>query len=199
LSGNNEGRFVEMVAGIAAGNHACEAELVAEFDRAVQLWIRHVVKDPDNAADIYQTVFTLAIGKLRKGELQDAKALPGWMRSLARNQALMWTQRAHPEREQTVPEGISCHQPDPLYQMLRAEQGRHVLALLEELRHPRDKDVLYRSYYLNQDKATICSEMGLDRGQLNRILSRARERYKELFQSSHRANPTPNPTKTKKS
>jgi hypothetical protein len=49
------------------------------------------------------------------------------------------------------------------------------------LGNERDREILLRFYIAEEDKDRIAADHGLTSLQLNRVLHRARQRYKELF------------------
>ena len=53
-------------------------------------------------------------------------------------------------------------------------------ALLNELGQPRDREILQRFYVQEEDKERICNDLHLDGAHFNRVLFRARERFREL-------------------
>ena len=189
---------VALVRRIEAGDAAAEAELVAAFDRTVRLWIRRRIQDADGQAEVFQRVLWTALQKLREGGLDDPRALPGWLRSLTCNQVKMYLTRGDHARFSPLEEEGLSPRPDPLRDLLRREQGALVRELLASLRHPRDREVLYRVYFQGADKQVICEEMGLGRDQLNRVVSRARERFRTLVEGRRGDNLLPFRQKSEK-
>jgi len=64
------------------------------------------------------------------------------------------------------------------------EQARRVRQVLEELGTERDREILRRFYLSSEDKEEICKDWGLSSLQFNRVLCRARERYRELYEAA---------------
>jgi RNA polymerase sigma-70 factor (ECF subfamily) len=57
-----------------------------------------------------------------------------------------------------------------------------VHAMLKELKSSRDRSLLVRYYLQDEDKASICRDLGLSDSTFNVVLFRARERFLELLQ-----------------
>jgi RNA polymerase sigma-70 factor (ECF subfamily) len=57
-----------------------------------------------------------------------------------------------------------------------------VRKLIGELPTDRDQQLLLRFYVAEEEKETICAELGLDSLHFNRVLFRARQRFKELLE-----------------
>jgi RNA polymerase sigma-70 factor (ECF subfamily) len=55
--------------------------------------------------------------------------------------------------------------------------------VIDELPTDRDRQLLFRFYIAEDDKERICADLGLTSLHFNRVLHRARERYKELYES----------------
>jgi RNA polymerase sigma-70 factor (ECF subfamily) len=56
-----------------------------------------------------------------------------------------------------------------------------VRQVIRELGTERDRDILLRFYIAEEDKERISADFGLTSLQFNRVLHRARERYRELY------------------
>ena len=54
--------------------------------------------------------------------------------------------------------------------------------MLAELKNDRDREILSRHYISGEDKEDICRDLELSDLHFNRVLFRARQRYKELFE-----------------
>jgi RNA polymerase sigma-70 factor (ECF subfamily) len=76
----------------------------------------------------------------------------------------------------------------PFDNVSREQMRRAVGLLLSELGTPRDRDLLTRFYIQDQDKATICAALDVDSLHFNRVLFRAKERFRQLLlQAEQRA------------
>ena len=74
-----------LVRRIEAGDLQAENELVARYHLGVEVILAQLTRDAALAQDIHQETFALVLTKLRAGELRDPKALPGFLRSIARS------------------------------------------------------------------------------------------------------------------
>lgn len=64
--------------------------------------------------------------------------------------------------------------------LLRKEKARAIRQVLRQLNSERDREVLYRFYIAEEHKEQICADLGLTNLHFNRVLYRARERFREL-------------------
>jgi DNA-directed RNA polymerase specialized sigma24 family protein len=65
--------------------------------------------------------------------------------------------------------------------LLARENAALVRQVLQELGNERDRQILLRFYLAEDDKERIAGDLGLSGLQFNRVLHRARQRYKELL------------------
>jgi DNA-directed RNA polymerase specialized sigma24 family protein len=68
-----------------------------------------------------------------------------------------------------------------LSDLLVRERADLVRQVIQELGTSRDRDILLRFYIAEEDKDRISADFGLSSLQFNRVLHRARERYREIY------------------
>ena len=177
---------VDLVRRIVSGDPAAEAELVQRFSRALSFLLRRLTRDEAAAEDLYQETFRLVIEKVRGGELREPERLPGFVSSLARNLFLGSVRRSgrrqkwHGDAEAT--EAAPDPAPGQLAKLLAQERAATVRRVLAELRNDRDRELLSRYYIAGETKEDICRDFELSDLHFNRVLFRARQRYRELFE-----------------
>jgi RNA polymerase sigma-70 factor (ECF subfamily) len=150
---------------------------------------RHTSGRPE-AEDLFQDTFGLALEKLRKGELREPAKLPAFLAQIARNLAIEHyrkvTRRKTEADSDAVLEAVSPRE-SPLGDLLARENAALVRRALEELGNERDRQILLRFYIAEEDKDRISADFGLDSLQFNRVLHRARQRYKAVLEGSGKA------------
>jgi RNA polymerase sigma-70 factor, ECF subfamily len=174
-----------LVRRIQAGDRQAEEELVARYARGISVVLRRVVEDRSALEDLRQETFRLALVKIRDGELRDPARLSGFVCGVARNLAIEHLRRASRARADRPVDSIGepAHpQATPLEALLERESARRVRQVLAELGTERDRQLLYRFYIAEEPKGSICADLGLDSLQFNRVLFRARARYRELYE-----------------
>lgn len=173
-----------LVARIVAGDQAAEEELVHRYSRGVAAVLRQATGDRCISEDLSQDTFALVIEKLRRGELRDPERLPGFICGIARNLALSYfrTLRRQNAGANALAGSSAPPEPNPMDQVLLKERAEIVRQVLAELPTERDREILFRFYLQEEDKDMICNELKLDSLHFNRVLHRARQRYKELYQ-----------------
>jgi RNA polymerase sigma-70 factor (ECF subfamily) len=115
--------------------------------------------------------------------LREPQKLSGFTCNIARFLAighLRQTRRIQPLEEPSslVPDPKA----NPLNKLLEEEKTKVVRLVLREMTQARDREVLRRFYLEEEDKERICADLGLSSLQFNRVLFRARERFRELYE-----------------
>jgi RNA polymerase sigma-70 factor, ECF subfamily len=181
---NNESSLSELVNRILAGDSVAEEELVRRYARGVAIVIDQIVRSQSVTEDVAQDTFRIVLEKVRRGDLREPERLSGFVCSVARNTAIDYMRRTRSLKNR---EGIANAEqiPDPapsqLEDVLRQEQAAIVRQVINELKIKRDRDLLFRYFIAEEDKDTICADLGITRAQFSNLIFRATGRFKELF------------------
>jgi len=173
----------ELVARILAGEKAAENELVQRYSRGVSMILHRATGDQSLSEDLSQETFQLTLEKIRGGEVREPEKLSGFICSLARNLATDHYRRSRRSELVDDPDAVemvAATAPSQLDRVLQAEKSKRVRQLLSEL-SGRDREILRRFYIEEEDKERICGDLKLSSLHFNRVLHRARERYRELY------------------
>jgi RNA polymerase sigma-70 factor (ECF subfamily) len=175
-----------LAARIRAGDPAAEHDLVQRYSRGLLFVLRRATGDPNTAEDLQQETLRIVIERLRGAGLEQPERLAGFIRRTARNLAMADNRRAARRRASPVDGQLALSDPgpSPLGRVLQGERARLVRHLVGELRTDRDRQVLYRYYLAEEDKDLICKDLGLSDVHFNRVLFRARQRFRELLERS---------------
>ena len=144
---------------------------------------RHTNGRPE-AEDLFQDTFRLALEKLRRGELREPAKLPGYLAQIARSLAIEHYRKAVRRKTDADSEAVlAAVSPavGPLSGLMERENAALVRRAILDLGNDRDRQILLRFYIAEEDKDRIAADYGLDNLQFNRVLHRARQRYKELL------------------
>jgi RNA polymerase sigma-70 factor, ECF subfamily len=142
------------------------------------------VRDPELAADILQDAAVTTLEKLRNGAIADPGNLGGYLYRVALNHL-----RNHRRKDRTAlssAEGLEELQDveqDPAWESVGKPQWASAARrMLEELPAARDRELLLRFYLDDEDKEQICRELKLTPEHFNRVIFRARNRFRELLE-----------------
>lgn len=176
-----------LVARIAAGDRRAEAELVALHDRGLRYFLRRRCGDHELAEDLFQETFRVVLEKLRGGALRDADKLAPFVRGVARNLTIAERRkrfrRGVPASLERVAEPVDGT-PGAERQLERREDRRRLRQLLAELPNERYRSVLFRFYITGEPKEAIARDLGLEPRQVNVVLFRARQRFRQLLEAA---------------
>jgi RNA polymerase sigma-70 factor, ECF subfamily len=176
-----------LVQRILAGERSAEEDLVHRYSCGVAVIVRRLVRDSFATDDLCQETFRIVLEKIRQGDLREAERLSGFICGVARNLAIEYLRRPRQmtSLEEVEDTSLVADQvPDQLSTLLEEEKVKAVRQVLQELATVRDREILRRFYLLEEDKNRICASLGLSSLHFNRVLYRARERFRELYEQS---------------
>ncbi|MES1245094.1 MAG: sigma-70 family RNA polymerase sigma factor [Acidobacteriota bacterium] len=158
--------------------------MVEVYGRGIAILLdRHTNGRPE-AEDLFQDTFRLVLEKLRNDELREPSRLPGFIAQIARSLAIEHYRKALRRKTEPDSEAIAdvvASGSGPLSDLLVRERADLVRRVIQELGTSRDRDILLRFYIAEEDKERISADFGLSSLQFNRVLHRARERYREIY------------------
>jgi RNA polymerase sigma-70 factor (ECF subfamily) len=174
----------ELVARVRAGDPRAEDRVVELYGRGVAVILdRHTNGRPE-AEDLFQDTFRIGLEKLRRGELREPAKLPGFLAQIARSLAIEHyrkiARRKTDADSDAVLDAVAASE-SPLGGLLARENAALVRRVLQDLANERDRQILLRFYIAEEDKDRISADYGLSSLQFNRVLHRARQRYKDLL------------------
>lgn len=177
-----------LVARIAAGDAAAEISFVERYQRKVTILVRrHCRPNEPQVPDIVQEVLTAVLLRLRKGELRDARALPGYVQvTVTRMTAAEYRRQANAPTalpDEQLPE-MADDSIDPGARLDEARRARAVRHMLGQLRVSRDRELLERFYLREESKEEVCAALAIDADHFHRVHFRARERFGALLNNS---------------
>ena len=179
---------ISLVERIGNGDGAAEQALVERYSRALLFMLRRRCGDPELANDLHQDVFRIVIERLRGRGIKEPARLAGFIQSTGRNLLIGVIRRR--QRRQTYADTDSVSvaaddaQPAQYEQADADETAQHLRLLLDELNSDRDRAILTRFYLLQEDKRSICDGLKLSDLHFNRVLYRAKKRFRELLEGS---------------
>jgi RNA polymerase sigma-70 factor (ECF subfamily) len=175
----------DLVRRIVAGETAAEGDLGARYRRGLLYLLSYLGALPDLADDLVQETFRIVIERLRHSGLTDPAGLAHFLHGIARNLLIADWRKTARRRTWGDPGELAravAPAPSALQALLADEEAKMVRHLIAELPTARDRELLMRFYIGEEDKETICADLGLESLHFNRVLYRARQRFKELLE-----------------
>lgn len=172
---------------ISQGDRKAESILLERYYRTVFFILRRRGNDEDQARDLCQETFRITIERLREKPLAEPSKLAAFMRSIAVNLCIAENRKS--ERRQTFTNSdaveLAAEQGlDQLASLAKERAAAAIRRLLTELTSERDQRILYRYYIDEIDKQEICTELALNHRHFDKVISRARTRFKQLLDAS---------------
>lgn len=137
------------------------------------------------ADDLCNETFRVLLERLQNEPLREPDKIAAFLAQTARH--LFTAERRKHARHRTVTgeEDLIGDHPDPAPdapESLRSlDLARIVYRVLDRMTVRRDREILVRHYLRDEDKAVICRDLGLTEMHYNRVIDRARARFKALL------------------
>lgn len=159
-------------------------QIVEQYRHQLVGMLTRLTNDPDRAEDLTHETLIIVLRRIEEGTIREPDKLSSFIFSTARYLHIGWLRR-HVNKMETVGgmddfESKIQRQED----LLEARQDAELIKRsLLELRKSRDREILTRSYLAEQPKQEICDALLLSNDHYDRVISRARRRLKEIYQS----------------
>jgi len=179
VSENLVGRIIE-------GDQQAEQDMVLRYQRGLGVMLYNRARDHALASDIAQDTWLLVIEKVRSRQLRNPQKLAAFIIQIAKNQLIMRQRKESKNRllsEDKIGEVVDTKN-SPEKAFVDGQLSQCVARLLDELTVDRDKHILRRFYLVGDDKDELCKEFDLTPAHFDRVLYRARERFKVLWEES---------------
>jgi RNA polymerase sigma-70 factor (ECF subfamily) len=168
-----------------------------EFVQINYQWLLFVVRrkfaQSNNHEDIVQDTFMLVIKKLQQGSINNPNAISAYLRSTAINigfEYLRKDKKFFSATDQEYLEVIEDCKQDILSTLIWQDKVHYVKQVMDGLTVQRDKDILIKFYFNDENKKSICAQLVLSSEHFDRVLYRAKQRLKQLIEK--KGNDKPN-------
>jgi RNA polymerase sigma-70 factor, ECF subfamily len=179
---------LEALAGTEATRDASETPRQRDILRnmaGLRAQLARVSGSLELASDLLQDAVVTALQKLRDGEISDPAHLDGYVYRVALNHLRNHRRKdrlrvVDPQAMSELSDGADSYQPS---ESLEADQwARAARELLREVSPRRDRELLVRFYLLEEAKEDLCRDFKLTEMHFNRVIYRARDRFRVLLQ-----------------
>jgi RNA polymerase sigma-70 factor (ECF subfamily) len=147
--------------------------------------VRAKVRDADLAADLLHEASVIAMERAQLNRLAASERVPGFVLGIVVN--LLRNHRRDPDNRLDLRcEDDAAHQkpyPDSEDQLDTERLKKAVRTVIAALGTARDREIVRRFYLDEEDKEAICREMNLKALRFDKVMHRARQRMKEVFES----------------
>lgn len=172
-----------IAAAISRGDAKAEELLFRKYYRPTLYLLERKTGDPELAQDLCQEAFCILLERLRTRPLDEPDRLVGFLHNIAVNLHIADVRKSMRRKtftSETLAETVVDSSQNQ-YRLLLKDRAswavRHVIASMSNL---RDKKLLYGFYIEEKDKAEVCAELDLSLRHFDKVLFRAKQRFKEL-------------------
>jgi RNA polymerase sigma-70 factor, ECF subfamily len=158
---------------------------LSELRSGVLFLLHRKVFDPALAEDLCNETFRVVLERLRREPLEDPAKIAAFLAQTARNLAMAdrrkTTRRQTVTGEQSAIDEYAAEGSDPSLAVESRARAKAMRKVLEEMPNVRDRQLLVRYYLNEEDRADICRALDLSEVHFNRVIYRARERFRVLL------------------
>ncbi|HEY0686328.1 MAG TPA: sigma-70 family RNA polymerase sigma factor [Steroidobacter sp.] len=167
------------------GDDGISDEFVRRHYAELQSLLRRRIRDPAVAADLLNEAVATAMSHSRDGRVEHPERMAGYIYRVALNLYRNYRRefdnrsdlRAGPEDIHRIADN------DGETQLVDAGLLRKVRTLIGELPTARDREIVKRFYLDEEEKESICQALALSPLHFDRVIFRARQRFRTLLES----------------
>lgn len=167
---------------IRRGSQEAENILYKRYFPGLLVMLLARTQDHARAEDIAQDTMITVIKRLRTSGIDQPDTLHRYIQQTGKFLHIGWMRKRinNTEFRESVDEFE--HKSESIEDTLVKSQVREfVRQIIKELTVPRDREILHRHYVLEQAKPVICEALELTAGHFDRVINRARDRFKKLY------------------
>lgn len=166
-----------------------EAAVTALIEKnyvGLRLLVSRRCRDPHVAADLLNEAVATTWAKWQAGKIGRPEQIAGYVLQVTMN-LLRNHRRAIAERPEKRADAARLQElaveGEPADETIEREIALQVKRVIREMSSPRDRSLLVRFYLDEEEKVSICRDLGLSPLQFDKILHRARGRLRKLLEA----------------
>jgi RNA polymerase sigma-70 factor, ECF subfamily len=183
-----ENMTLEALAGMEATDTAAKSagqRAILRNMAGLRAQLARVTGSAELASDLLQDAVVTALQKLHAGEISDPAHLDGYVYRVALNHLRNYRRKDRSRVANALRIGGLTDAADTgrSAESLEADEwARLAKKLLQQVSPVRDRELLVRFYLREESKEDLCRAFGLTGLHFNRVIYRARDRFRELLQ-----------------
>ena len=173
----------ELIKIIGEGDRNAEGSLVKRYQKGLSVIIMNKTKDRMIADDVAQQTWLVVLLKIRNKELREASKFKSFLIQTAKYQAVMYFRKRASRKEEALDQSseLKVSALNPEQSLSNKQLGSLALGALNKLNKKRDRELLTKFYVLGESKESIRNELKLSSPHFDRVLYRARNRFKSIW------------------
>jgi RNA polymerase sigma-70 factor (ECF subfamily) len=174
-----------LVDAIRSGSADSEELFIKRFRRGLVIMLQQRTYDKALAEDLTQETLVTVLTRLRKTGIDNPKMLRSFVQQTAKYMLIGWLRKSVNQMETRENFDASVAETSTIEAGEIVNERRKVVReLIDSLKVHRDREILFRNYVNDQTKEGICDALSLQETHFDRVISRARARFREL--ANHR-------------
>lgn len=173
----------DLVARIIDGDMHAETEMIQRYQRGLSLALLRLTTDRDVVEDAIQETWLVVLNNVRAEQLRDTSKLAAFIIQTGRNQLTMQFRKqgksAHvneSDAPEAVDKGLTPEQNSENF-----EKNKLITQVFNDMNQERDSVILTKFYLTGSTKQDLCDELDLSPAHFDRVIHRARARFKKLW------------------
>ena len=172
-----------LAAEIKKGSTRAETIFYSRYQAGLVMMLERRTRDRARAEDIAQDTMIVVLTRLRDRGIDDPARLTSFLHQTAKYQFIGWLRKMENQNELVPTVDDRALEEEAVEEKLYKEQVRsQVRHLITGMKVARDREVLHRYYVQDQAKPVICEALDLSPAHFDRVINRARNRFKQLLQ-----------------
>ena len=174
------------ISAIAAAKELSSDTTLRQLRNGVLFLLKREVRDPALAEDLCNEAFRILLERLARRPLEDPTKLAAFLAQTARNLVIsdrrVMIRRRTVTGAQHVIDNVTDTESDPGVALQSQTRARAIRQVLREMPAVRDRQLLVRLYLNDEEKEDIRRDLNLSAKKFNKVIFRARERFRELLE-----------------
>lgn len=178
-----------LVQRIVDGDRLAEQEMISRYMKGVNAVLYSRSKDAQITQEVSQDTWIVVIQKIREGEIRKPSKLAAFIVQTAKNQLIMNFRKGAKNKTEDaeILDTVAHRGLSPEQETINNQLGETISSLFSEMSQSRDVEILQRFYLQGHTKAVLCDEYSMKAAHFDRVLFRARQRFKSLWSAKEEA------------
>lgn len=169
----------KLVERIILGDQQAEEELNNRYRQGMLMVLRNKTGDATLAEDLWQDTLIAVLQAIKNRKIQEPDKLRAFVVGVGKNLVRDYFKKRR--GEPIFDDNFIYRGESALEALIRDENAEMVRRAVRKLKPPKYRQLLYRFYIEEQDKETICADLGMTKAQFTVALCRARRKLGKLL------------------
>ncbi len=173
-----------LVARIETGDQQAEDQFYRHFRPMVQSVLRQMTDDISLTEDITQDTLLTVLLRIRDQGIQHPEKIASYVAQTAKFSLIGWFRRKGNQHGSAIDvEELKTAEEGLEETLITTERQVLVKRMIKLMSVPRDVEILERNYLHDEDKMSLCEQFNLPDQHFDRVISRARGRFRKIIQA----------------